>query len=182
MAKRATALPPEERRSMIVDVTLPLLLQHGELVTTRQIAEAAGIAEGTIFRAFTDKDAVIEAVLEAALDTAELERDLAAINPDLSFEEALVAAVKILQRRVVDIWRLVSSINRFHDKARRPVMDSDALIALFKQHRGRLRVPPRVAARHLRTLTLSATHPMMIDEAATPREIVSLFLHGVAAC
>ena len=41
---------------MIVAATLPLLLEHGELVTTRQIAEAAGIAEGTIFRVFADKD------------------------------------------------------------------------------------------------------------------------------
>ena len=55
-AKRATALPPEERRSMIVAATLPLLLEHGDRVTSRQIAEACGIAEGTIFRAFTDKD------------------------------------------------------------------------------------------------------------------------------
>ncbi|MCU1430433.1 MAG: DNA-binding transcriptional regulator, AcrR family, partial [Actinomycetia bacterium] len=37
---------------MIVAATLPLLLEHGDRVTSRQIAEAAGIAEGTIFRAF----------------------------------------------------------------------------------------------------------------------------------
>ena len=55
-SKRAAALPPDERRSMIVAATLPLLLEHGDRVTTRQIAEAAGIAEGTIFRAFADKD------------------------------------------------------------------------------------------------------------------------------
>ena len=66
-AKRATALPPEERRSMIVAATLPLLLEHGDRVTTRQIAEAARIAEGTIFRAFADKDEIIVAVVEAAL-------------------------------------------------------------------------------------------------------------------
>jgi len=28
--KRATALPPDERRSMIVAATLPLLLEHGD--------------------------------------------------------------------------------------------------------------------------------------------------------
>jgi len=58
---RATALPPDERRSMIVAATLPLLLEHGDRVTTKQIAEAAGIAEGTIFRVFADKDALIAA-------------------------------------------------------------------------------------------------------------------------
>src|SRR5438132_6193941 len=107
MARRATALPADERRCAIVDATLPLLLERGEGVTTRQIAEAAGIAEGTIFRVFDDKDAVIAAVVEAALDTDALERDLAAIDPELAFEDALMAAVRLLQQRVVDIWRLV---------------------------------------------------------------------------
>jgi AcrR family transcriptional regulator len=53
--RRASMLPPEERRSMIVAATLPLLVEHGEMVTTRQIADAAGIAEGTIFRVFADR-------------------------------------------------------------------------------------------------------------------------------
>ena len=49
---------------MIIEAMLPLLLEHGEMVTTRQIAEAAGIAEGTIFRVFADKDELIAAVVE----------------------------------------------------------------------------------------------------------------------
>src|SRR3954454_8642679 len=101
---RATALPPDERRSMIVAATLPLLMEHGDRVTSKQIAEAAGIAEGTVFRAFTDKDELIGAVLEAALDTAPLEAALAGISPDLGFEDALAAAVVIIQQRVIDIW------------------------------------------------------------------------------
>jgi AcrR family transcriptional regulator len=181
-SRRATALPPGERRSAIVDATLPLLLEHGELVTTRQIAEAAGIAEGTIFRVFADKDAVIAAVLDTALDTEPLERALQAIDPELSFEQSLAAAVEILQRRVVHVWRVVSSVYaKFHDKTRRPVPDSEALIALFEAHRERLRVEPAVAARYLRTLTLSATHPLMVGEPIAADEIVELFLRGVSA-
>jgi AcrR family transcriptional regulator len=108
--RRAAALPPDQRRSMIVDATLPLLIEHGDRVTTKQIAEAAGIAEGTIFRAFGDKDGVIAAVVEAALDPQPLEAALLAIPRALPFEDWLAAAIVIMQQRVIDIWRLVSSI------------------------------------------------------------------------
>jgi AcrR family transcriptional regulator len=175
-------MPPDERRSAIVAATLPLLIAHGEMVTTRQIADAAGIAEGTIFRVFADKDEVIAAVVDAALDTGPLEAHLGDIDPSVSFEDSLLAAVEILQQRVVDIWRLVSSIGpRFHEqKANRPVVELDALVALFEAKRTKLRVEPLVAARHLRTLTLSATHPMMVGEPMSAVEIVALFLHGVS--
>src|SRR4051812_39225079 len=112
---RAVAMAPEERRSMIVAVTLPLLLEHGDRVTTKQIAEAAGIAEGTIFRAFADKDEIIAAVIDAALDQGPLEAALGAIPDDLGFEAGLAAAVVIMQQRVIDSWRLISSVGtRFH--------------------------------------------------------------------
>lgn len=168
---------------MIVAATLPLLLEHGERVTTRQIAEAAGIAEGTIFRAFVDKDEVIAAVIEAALDQQALEDALGAIDPSLGFEDAVAAAVKVLQQRTIDIWRLVSSVGtRFHDRARRPMSDSHALVRLFEAHRDRLAVEPLVAARLLRALTLSTSHPMMLAEPMSPDDVRHLFLHGVGAC
>jgi len=40
-------------------------------VTTAEIARASGVAEGTIFRAFGDKESLIEACLHGALDPTE---------------------------------------------------------------------------------------------------------------
>jgi AcrR family transcriptional regulator len=177
---RATALPPDERRSMIVAATLPLLLEHGDRVTSRQIAEAAGIAEGTIFRAFADKDEVIAAVIEAALDPEPLEAALTDIPAGLAFEAGLAAAILIMQQRVIDIWRVVSSVGpQFHESTRRPMPDSGALVQMFEANRDRITVEPIVAARLLRALTLSTTHPMLAGEPTSPDELVSLFLHGV---
>ena len=167
---------------MIVAAALPLLVEHGESVTTKQIADAAGIAEGTIFRVFDDKDALISAVIDAALDHEPLEDALSAIDPAVPFEEAVAAAIEILQQRVVDVWRLASSIGtRFHDHARHPIADSDSLVKLFRANRTRLNVEPVVAARLLRAFTLSVTHPMLVDQPMSPPEIVQLFLHGVCA-
>jgi AcrR family transcriptional regulator len=178
--KRASALPPDERRSMIVSATLPLLLEHGDRVTSRQIAEAAGIAEGTIFRVFADKDEIIAAVVESALDPEPLEAALSDIPSGLDFEAALAAAVVIMQQRVIDMWRLVSSVGtRFHEMTRRPMADSDALVRLFEANRAHITVEPIVAARLLRALTLSTTHPMLAGEPRLPEELVQLFLHGV---
>src|SRR3954454_15233615 len=108
---RATALPPEERRARLVEATLPLLLTHGAALTTRQIAEAAGIAEGTIFRVFPDKESLVAAVVDAALDTSNTETAIAAIEPSIPFEQQLERAVEVMQQQMVQIWRLLSAID-----------------------------------------------------------------------
>ena len=69
-------MPPEERRAALVEATLPLLLEHGATVSTRQIAEAAGVAEGTIFRVFESKDDLVHACLHDALTNVALAEQL----------------------------------------------------------------------------------------------------------
>src|SRR5450432_3262680 len=76
---RAVPLPPTERRAAIIAATLPLLLAHGPTVTTRQIAHAAGIAEGTIFRVFPDIESLFQATMDAAYDPVKVASELDAI-------------------------------------------------------------------------------------------------------
>jgi AcrR family transcriptional regulator len=63
MAERLTG---EERRRVIVEAALALFSQKGfRGTTTKEIAEAAGCSEATIFKHFATKDELYSAILEA---------------------------------------------------------------------------------------------------------------------
>jgi len=177
--RRAESLPPDQRRAMIIDAMLPLLLEHGEMVTTRQVAEAAGIAEGTIFRVFADKDELIGAVVEHAADPTRQEQAFAAIDLDAPFEQAVTDAVRILQRRTLDMARLMASVGpRHHRKG--PLPDRPGLVAVFEANHDAITVEPGAAARWLAALTMSTSHPMISNELLPAERIAALFLHGVS--
>ena len=94
---RAVSMTVDDRRKALVDATLPLLREHGRTVTTKQIAEAAGVAEGTIFRAFESKDDLILAAVEAGMDMQPFLDDLAAVDGLLEFRSRLIELVTRLQ-------------------------------------------------------------------------------------
>ena len=182
---RASALPPEERRARIVAATLPLILEHGSSVTTRQIAEAAGIAEGTIFRAFPDKDSLLGAVLGSALDSSATDAALDAIDPSLPLEPRVIAAVEIVRRRVADIMRIRTAIEMMRSTGsalavQQQSTDLSKIAKVFEPDRDSLRRSPMEAAHLLRGLTIAGTHPALLLEAPlTSEEIVSVLLDGI---
>jgi AcrR family transcriptional regulator len=183
---RASALPRSERRTAIVEATLPLLLTHGAGVTTRQIAEAAGVAEGTIFRAFTDKDELIRAVADRVFDPTPTQVAVQAIDLDLPLEERLATAVEILQRRVTVIWQFMTAAGltkppeRDHAARGADAPEMQALARIFEPDRDRLRRSPDQSAQVLRSLTFACSHPAFTTEQPLPpEEIVSLLLDGI---
>jgi AcrR family transcriptional regulator len=194
LSRRAAPLPPEERRATIVDAALPLVREHGRDVTTRQIAEAAGIAEGTIFRVFADKDAVIEAVITRAFDSAEFARELRTIDLDRPLRDRVRSAVVVQRRRLQNLFQLMFALRlgappwkRSDPRAsgHRAVHNEpdvfDAMVAIFAAGDDELTVSAPEGARRLRMVTFAATHPMITDRRPlSTDEIVDLLLYGIA--
>lgn len=178
---RAAALPPDERRAAIVDVTLQLLVERGPSVTTKQIAEAAGIAEGTIFHVFADKEAVLQAAVDRVLDPTAVEAELAAIDRALPFDEQLAAAVAVVQERITRIWQVCTTVGPLVSMPRKPVR-LPGLVALFEAQRDHLRCSPARGARLLRGLIVTMSHPELGSDdgaPATPQEIATFLLDGI---
>jgi AcrR family transcriptional regulator len=193
--RRAPRMAPEERRAAIVAAARPLVMRHGTAVTTRQIAEAADIAEGTIFRVFPDKESVIRAVVAEAFDQTPTLRELAAVDRALPFRERLTVAVTVLQRRVSDVFGLLGALGwtggpperKVHDGHRRPAdpeqIERDyraAIVDLVGPDHRLLRVPPAELAHVMRLLVFSATHPLIsAGRPLSAAEIVTVLLDGL---
>lgn len=107
VSPRAAALPPTQRRAAIVAATTALIRERAAVPPTKAIAEAAGVAEGTVFRAFETKDELIAEVISAAFCPAPLLRELQSVDGTLPLRERLVDVVSILQQRLVTVFDLM---------------------------------------------------------------------------
>lgn len=103
------ALAPEERRAALVDATIPLLRQCGSDVSTRRIAEAAGVAEGTIFGVFPDKQSLLVAALLHALDPQPTLDAIAAIDAGAPLRERLATAAELINGRFTENAQLLTA-------------------------------------------------------------------------
>jgi AcrR family transcriptional regulator len=170
---------------------VPLLREHGLEVSTRQIARAAGVAEGTLFRVFPDKDTLVRAAVAHALAPGPLLRDLATVSPTLPLEERLLVITTLLQERLRSVIELMTAV-----RMRRPPEDEpgahgeghpprhaaflEAVAALLEPDRDQFTMVPSEVARWLRLITFAGTHVGINDgNPLTPSEIVSVLLDGV---
>ncbi len=110
--RRVPAMAPEERRAALIEATIPLLHEHGLEVSTRQIASAAGVAEGTIFGVFESKSQLVVCSVIKALDPqAELDA-LAAIDRSAPLRERVIAAAELVHRRFAERAHLMHAARK----------------------------------------------------------------------
>lgn len=187
---------------MIVRAALPLVVEYGTSVTTAQIARAAGIGEGTVFRAFGDKDALLDACMAEALRPDDTLAHVSAISLDLPLAERLVEAAEAMRGYLSRMGAVVGALaasggaRRGDPTAPRPAVAEgrdeaggrpasgrearmaatrEALAGLFEPERDDLRLPPERLADAFQFLAMAAGRG---GTPLTSAELVDLFLHG----
>lgn len=185
MSARARALTPQDRRDSLVAATVPLLREHGRDVTTRQIACAAGVAEGTIFRVFATKEELLDAAICAALDPEAYVVAVAAVDRTGSLEDLLLRLTRLAQERLRGIFELMAAIGMVgppeHVRPHGEWYDrlSELQEELLAPHADELRVPVPEALHVLRLLTFAGTHAHIAKGRELSAEhIVDLVLNG----
>lgn len=188
-------MPPDARRQTIIDAARPLLVASGAQFTTRQVAEAAGVAEGTIFRVFDSKQDLLAAVIEDALDPEDLCGQIRATPPQPTLAAHVAVLIRLLQEEIDAVNAVASALHaapgsaspahRGHDqiaRRRRALAIRDALVDALAPFAPQIRVPLQQAAAVIRIMAMTSGHPMLtdldLDEPATLAEVI---VHGIHA-
>lgn len=176
----------QDRRSSILDSAVPLLMEQGSGVTTRQIAHAAGVAEGTLFRVFEDKQAILDAAVERFMDPAPILDALAAIDIDQPLEARLLRVTELVRDRFRGVMGIMQALGLRepprHDHGNQHSADHarGPATRLFDRDRDQLRVEPADVVHYIKLLCFASTVPGFAGERPTSNEeIVALLMAGV---
>ncbi len=170
---------------MIAAAAVPLFLAHGAALTTRQLAEQLDIAEGTIFRAFGDKDALVRAAVQSFFAQARSRTAAGLVDPALPLEQkvaALVGATRVHMRDMFTMLSLVdrAEVSQFIDRSQ-PEHFAAAVAAAFAPDAEHLHVPLEHLGAVIRIVAIAArTAQFDGGSSFTEDELVRFVLYGIA--
>lgn len=178
-------MPPELRRAALIEATLPLIERHGIAVTTRQVAEAARVAEGTIFRAFESLQALIEATIASAFSRERLAALLDGVDLGDQLPTMTANTIELLTRRLQSIRSVLMATHHSVNGPDTCVRDQlverrrelDAwLVSHFTPFSAQLAVTPEQYVAFLRQLATGAA--LNLGPGLETGVSVSIALHG----
>ena len=181
----------EDRRESILDAAMPLLMNQGAEVTTKQIADAAGIAEGTIFRAFADKQDLVNAAVARYMDPEPTLAALRSIDTSLPLEDKVEAVVGVISARFRGVVGIMNALgihhgpppgmahshkHNGHGAPARTVTES-----LFEPDAERLRMSPAEAVHFIRLLCFANSIPTIAgDRELSAADLTDFILRGIS--
>jgi AcrR family transcriptional regulator len=190
-------MTPEARRQAIIDAVAPVVLQRGPDLSTREIADAAGVAEGTLFRVFADKRELLLATCWHAMRPEAATGWLGDHDPGLSLEETLRQVVATMCDGVERMSRVLLAVRALrpahgdpgHHAAHRPPPDFfeesnrrviGGIADRLRPYGDQLSVSPERAALMVHALVLGFSHPGIgIGDRPAAEEITHLLLSGL---
>jgi len=180
--ERARPLAPEDRRTAIIDAVMPLLREHGRDVSTRQLADAAGVAEGTLFRAFGDKESIIAAAIERVRDPEPLRNALRGIDPDDPTEVKIRQLLHLLRERFEQVVQFMTALRLQGPPPSQPrAEDAEWLEILGRVFRpDEISIPAAELGHYLRFIAFGSAIPMFTaTQPFDTDHLAELVLHGV---
>ncbi len=169
----------------MLDAATELFIAQGQSFTTSDLAAAAGVSEGTIFRYFTDKPTLVAECRRCAMGLDELLPQLREAAELPTFPEQVVAASRLLNDRILQMIHVVSDGGTTHapDAASEIAEQLVAALApIFEQHTDPAgAMGPAQLANMLIGMLISNT--FLCEKTSTDpvpvEHLVGLFLHGV---
>ena len=201
---RAAIRPPQpevQTRTRILQAAQQLFARQGyDGTTTRDLAQLAGVAEGTLFRHFTNKKAIlIEIATQGWIDI------LTDLLTELSEMESYKAVAQVMRRRMLnlhenaDLMRICFMEAQFHPELRDRIQSevivkmTDVAEAFFETAMDRgiyRRMNPKIVAQvFLGMFTVAGfSKNTLVEAGSSPKEmqemaegIADIFLNGVLA-
>ena len=193
--------PEMQTRTRILQAAQQLFARQGyDATTTRDLAKSAGVAEGTLFRHFTNKKAIlVEIATQGWVDI------LTELLTELSEMESYQAIAQMMRRRMfnlhenVDLMRICFMEAQFHPELRDRIQSevivkmTDVAEAFFETAMDRgiyRRMNPKVVAQvFLGMFTIAGfSKDTLVEANSSPKEmqemaegIADIFLNGVLA-
>lgn len=169
---------------MIATTAIPLYLEQGASVTSRQLADHLGIAEGTIFRVFGDKTELVRAVVDAFFDQAHQGLGPELEDPDLDLAQKLRVLIRNARARAQGVFTMISLLEpgEAHEfmRHRRESHFEATAAAAFATDAAQMNIEPQKLGALIRLLVIAASAPRMGGGMPlSDEELVDFALHGI---